>query len=91
LKKLGHKEDRLHTDGLHVMLRLYIESYTLTVQFKILKQDASNTLVLSSLIPSFKGSSDKSVSPFATVRNKPKRHLKSLLLLSKSGFNITVV
>jgi hypothetical protein len=77
LKKLRHKEDRLHTNGLYATLRLYIKSCTLIVQFKILKQDASSTLVLSSLVL---GSFDKSVYPFAIVQNKLKRLLKSLLL-----------
>jgi hypothetical protein len=46
---LEHKEDKSPTDDLHVMLRLYIESYTPNVQFKTLKQAAGNTLVLSFL------------------------------------------
>jgi hypothetical protein len=71
------------------MLRLYIKSYTLIVQFKILKIDIRNALVLSSLILGFKGSFNKSVSPFAIAQNKLKRPLKSLLLLFKSCFNIT--
>jgi hypothetical protein len=89
LKKLEHKEGKLPIDGLLVMLRLYMESYNLIVQFKILKMDVGNTLVLSSPILGFKGSFDESVSPFAIAQSELKRPLKSLLLLFRSGFNIT--
>jgi len=50
------------------------------MRFKTLKQDVSNTLVLSSLVLSFKGSYDESVYYFAIVQNELKKPLKSLLL-----------
>lgn len=80
MKKLGHKDDRSHTNSLYATLRLYIESCTLIMRFKTLKQDVSNTLVLSSLVLSFKGSYDESVYYFAIVQNELKKPLKSLLL-----------
>jgi hypothetical protein len=86
-----HKEDKLPINGLHVMLRLYIKSYTPTVQSKTLKQAAGNTLDLSFLIPSSKDSLDKSILVFATAQNKLKKRLMTLLLLFKSSFNTTVV
>ena len=89
MKKLEYKESKLPIDGLLVMLKLYIESYTLIVQFKILTLSVSNTLVLSSLILSFKGSFNESVSPFTVAQNELKRLIKSLLLLFRSSFNIT--
>jgi hypothetical protein len=56
-----HKENKSLINGLHVMLRLFIKSSTLTMQSKTLKQDASNTLDLSFLIPGSKDSLDKSI------------------------------
>jgi hypothetical protein len=50
------------------------------MQFKTLKQDVSNILVLSSLVLSFKGSYNESVYPFVIVQNKLKRPFKSLFL-----------
>jgi len=86
-----HKKDKSLIDSLHVMLKLYIKSFTPIVQSKTLKQDTRNTLDLSFLIPGSKDSLDESILVFATTQNKLKKRLITLLLLFKSSFNTTIV